>query len=440
MPSIKFAEIKSKTKDAVRSTLFKEFILFSFSTFLVQGSRFTVSVIAAKNLGPSTWGIWQLLYLILAYSSIFHLGITNGMNREIPILSGREDDQTINTIRSISFGTVLLAGIIAGAAIFGSSKLIEDGQIHIPLKFMILLLVAYLIYTYLEVYLRSSGWFNHMSQQQIFFSITFLALVTPAVLKFHLNGYILSQAAVILLTILFIFKITPVRLQIKFDLRESFRLIKIGFPIMIGMILFTFMMTADRWVIATFLNLNELGYYSLSIMVLRGLTLIPRVISQQIFPRLAKTWGSTSKYEDLTKWIRVHIVMCLCLTTPVILLAFLFFPLLVRNYMPEFVPGITAMKISLIVPFFFGLSTVFVNLLNTIGKQLQLMLIRGAALLFDIVLNIIFVKMGLGINGIALGTALTFVLYYLAVAAFGKSAIRSVQQKNYLKQIKTANV
>ncbi len=170
MPTINFAEIKSKTKDAVRSSLFKEFILFSFSTFLVQGSRFTVSVIAAKNLGLSTWGIWQLLYLILAYSSIFHLGITNGMNREIPILSGREDDQTINTIRSISFGTVLLAGIIAGAAIFGSSKLIEEGQIHIPLKFMILLLMPYLIYAYLEVYLRSSGWFNHMSQQQFFFS------------------------------------------------------------------------------------------------------------------------------------------------------------------------------------------------------------------------------------------------------------------------------
>ena len=236
----------------------------------------------------------------------------------------------------------------------------------------------------------------------------------------------------ILLTILFIFKITPVRLQIKFDLKESLHLIKIGFPIMIGMILFTFMITADRWIIATFLNLKELGYYSLSIMVLRGLTLIPRVISQQIFPRLAKTWGSTSNYEDLTKWIRINMVMCLCLTTPVVLL--------VRNYMPEFIPGITAMKIGLIVPFFFGLSTVFANLLNIIGKQLELMLIRGAALLFDIVLNIIFVKMGLGINGIALGTALTFGLYYLAVAAFGKSAIKSVRQKHTLKHIKTASV
>ena len=50
--------------------------------------RFIVALIAARKLGPATWGTWQLLYLILAYSSFIHLGVINGMNREIPVLNG----------------------------------------------------------------------------------------------------------------------------------------------------------------------------------------------------------------------------------------------------------------------------------------------------------------------------------------------------------------
>ena len=50
--------------------------------------RFIVALIAARKLGPATWGTWQLLYLILAYSSFIPLGVINGMNREIPVLNG----------------------------------------------------------------------------------------------------------------------------------------------------------------------------------------------------------------------------------------------------------------------------------------------------------------------------------------------------------------
>jgi O-antigen/teichoic acid export membrane protein len=96
--------------------------------------------------------------------------------------------------------------------------------------------------------------------------------------------------------------------------------------------------------------------------------------------------------------------------------------------MPEFGPGITAMKISLAVPVFFGLATVFVNMLTIVDRQFQLMLIRATVLVINIGLNIVFVKNGYGINGVALGTAVSFALYYLAVFFLGKSVLRKMSQ------------
>lgn len=410
------------------SPMSKEFILYASSTVLVQVTRFGVSLFAAKTVGLSAWGVWQMLYLLLAYSSIFHLGITSGMNREIPLLSGRGDHHKIDEIKGVTFGTVLLVCLATSILIFASSFLLTGFVSTSVMRVMALLFTTYVVYNFIEVYLRSSALFIELSKQRFIFSIAFLIIVTPAVSIFKLEGYICSQALVILLTVAFILKRQPLRTKPRLDFTEVRRLVKIGFPIMIGFIIFTFMSTADRWIIATFLNIEQLGYYSLSIITIQGVMMIPVVITQQIFPRMAKTWGQTSDSKDLIKWVRTHSTINLGLLIPMTLLIYFMMPIFVEFYMPEFGPGITAMKISLAVPVFFGLATVFVNMLTIVDRQFQLMLIRVAVLAINIVLNIVFVKNGYGINGVALGTTVSFALYYLSVFFLGKSVLRIMSQ------------
>jgi len=58
----------------------------------------------------------------------------------------------------------------------------------------------------------------------------------------------------------------------------------------------------------------------------------------------------------------------------------------------------------------------FVNFLNTVGKQVYYMAVQGFAVLVNPGLNITFVRMGLGINGVALGTAITYTTYSAVLA------------------------
>jgi O-antigen/teichoic acid export membrane protein len=79
---------KTQNLSSLESSLFiKEFLLFGLSSILYQGSRFVVNLGVAKILGPSTYGLWNMLNLILLYGSVIHLGVINAMNRDVPLFN-----------------------------------------------------------------------------------------------------------------------------------------------------------------------------------------------------------------------------------------------------------------------------------------------------------------------------------------------------------------
>jgi len=417
------------------SHLFKEFLLFSSSTFFLQTARFGVALIAAKKLGPATWGVWQLLYLILAYSSFIHLGVINGMNKEIPILNGRGDQKSVSLIKAISLGSVLVSSIMAGLVIFIIALTTDTVPAAVQLRWMPILLIVYLLHQYLDAYLRSDKLFRYASMQKLFFTVAFPTVVIPLVVAIKLPGYIIGQSIAIFLTCLFIIKTSPVSLGLRFNVTESIRLIRIGFPIMTTGLLYALMMTVDRVIISAFLTMQQLGYYSLSILVMGSLTLIPMVVSQQIYPRMAETWGRTSKYKELTPWIRRQLLMSIGLSVPMIIAAYIILPPLVKHFLVEYTPGITAMKISFAAPLFLGLSSAFANFLKTIDKQVYLLLFQVLAVCFNIILNIMFIRVGFGINGVAIGTTIAFILHSLLLAGFGKLVQKKFEQGSYVISI-----
>jgi O-antigen/teichoic acid export membrane protein len=213
---------------------------------------------------------------------------------------------------------------------------------------------------------------------------------------------------------------SPIRLRLRFNLAETIRLLKIGFPIMTAGILYALMMTVDRVIISTLLTMQQLGYYSLSILVMGSLTLIPMVVGQQIYPRMAEAWGRTSTCKELAPWIRRQIIMSIGLTAPMIVAAYIILPLIVEQFLVDYIPGITAMKITLVAPLFWGLTSAFGNFLNTVNKQTYLLLFQALAVCLNIILNAMLIQLGLGITGVAIGTTTAFVMHSLLLTVFGK--------------------
>ena len=411
---------------SLKSSLFvREFLLFASSTILYQGSRFVVNLGAARILGPTTFGLWNMLNLILAYSSVIHLGIINGMNRDVPHFKGKGDLRKVREIRQVTLGFMSLSTFVASIGIAVVALFIENLSLRASLQFTGLLLLCTQIYSYLQIYLKSDRRFNQMSYQQFAFAGILPMVAIPLVMMHKLPGFVLGQSVATLTISLFIIKVIPFDFRPKLHVQETIRLIKVGFPIMAAGLLYGILTTADRWVIISFLGVEQLGYYSLAIMVMGFLTLVPIVIAQQIYPRMAEAYGQASNYDALKKWLVRQVIMGVGVTFPLIVGTYFIFPPGVQRFLPAYVPGIAAMKTILIGPLFLPIAGGCGNFLNTVNKQVYNMAVQGFAILIDVALNITFVKMGLGINGVALGTALTYMSYSLILALVTIRIIRS---------------
>lgn len=134
------ATIKTQGFISVKNSLFvREFLLFSSSTILYQGSRFLTALGAAKILGPGIYGLWNMLNLILTYGRLAHLGVINAMNRDVPLFKGKRDFQKVEEIRRASLGFMSLSTIVATAGIAVSALFVENSMLRSSLQVMTLL-------------------------------------------------------------------------------------------------------------------------------------------------------------------------------------------------------------------------------------------------------------------------------------------------------------
>ena len=413
---------------ARRSPLFREFLLFALSTVLLQASRFGVNLFAAKRLGPETFGFWYVLNLALAYGGLAHLGVINAMNRDVPVFRGKGDAAKVRLIQSVSVGVLLVSTVVAGVVMVVSLAFLE----HIPrapLAALIALFVVTQPYFFLQVYLKSDGQFERLSFQQLLLALLFPLGVVPLTIGYGLSGFIVGQALVTLLISLFVLRTWTFHLRPVFNVQETLRLIRVGLPIMLVGLMYTLLTTADRWVITALLDVKRLGYYSLAIMVLGVLSLIPLVIAQQMYPRMAEAWGRTNDARDVLRWALRQTGMALAFTAPLILVLYFAAPPLIKTFLPAYAEGVAPVKIILFGPLFLALSGGFANLLNTLDKQVYYLVVQAAALVVNVGLNIMFVREGMGISGVALGTTLTYALYGLALVAVSLRLVRSPKLK-----------
>jgi len=139
---------------------------------------------------------------------------------------------------------------------------------------------------------------------------------------------------------------------------------------------------------------------------------------------MAEVWGRTGRVSEVMVWVRRQVMMSAGITIPVVALVLLAATPFVTRFLPDYVPGIGAMKIIVIGPLFLALAAGFGNLLNVLNRQVWYLVIQGCALLLNVTLNVILVKSGLGISGVATGTTITYALYGTVLVIAGSAIAR----------------
>ncbi|WP_169311146.1 oligosaccharide flippase family protein [Thermodesulfatator indicus] len=402
--------IGTKLKNRERKFL-KETFWYSLTTISFQFSRFFCFFVAAKILGPKQYGWWSLLSLFLLYRGITHFGVIPAMNREIPFFIGKKDFDRVNKIRSVTFSYLLVFSFLSVVVFLFSVLLIKDRLLKCALISMVILFFATQLYHYFQVYLKSSIQFKIMSLQQMLFSVSLPLIVIPLTIKYKLLGFILGQALVIFVICLYIKKKICFRPVIDFDKKELIRLIKIGFPIMLVALFYGLFTSADRWIISAYMDSESLGFYSLGLLVGNSLFLLPRSLAEQIYPRMVKSFGEYGNLRILVILKFKQLFLSLVIVIPLAILICIFFPIVVEIFLPSYLPSIEVIKIIVVGFVFLTIANSFGVFLLSINKQIIYLFVTLFSVVLNIILSIMFVKFGYGIVGVALGSAISYLIF-----------------------------
>ncbi|HMQ30869.1 MAG TPA: oligosaccharide flippase family protein [Chloroflexaceae bacterium] len=382
-----------------------EFLAFSGSLLALQGSRFVVSVIAAADLGAATYGYWNILSLVLLYGLYLQLGVLNGMGRDVPYYIGRGDAQRNEHILAVSWSVALVSGVVGAALTLAAS--FWYAEVRTALQLLGMTLVAQVLFQYFQFRLRAELRFAEMGWLQ-FATAVALPLWYFLARPWGLAGFVAAQGLATASGVFLAARLVGFRPLFVLDRVETARLVRVGFPIMAAGILFSLLTTVDRWVILGFLGVEQLGYYTLSILCLSLIGLFPQMVTSQMYPRLARRYGETNSVPALRRPLLLQGLLAFGITLPVVIVTYLSLPLLTTHLLPQYTQGVAPARLVLLGMLSLPISGTIGNFLNVIGRQWWFMLVQLGGICVQLLAGVLFVQWGWGLGGVALAAVVTY--------------------------------
>jgi len=405
--------------DSGRKVIFRQTFQLSASTVVLQVSRFAKNLLLAGILGPAYFGLWNGLQVFITYGMNAHLGVLQAMGREIPLSRGSGAEHRIPDLANAALtaslvlsalGAVLTAG--AGFAMAGLSV----GPL--PPLLLIPVIITQMVFLFGQSLLRAEDEFGLLSGTLAITAALELGLTIVCVSLFGFSGVLaglaLSQAIGAFVS-LRRKRQYPLRITVDFTVMRE--LLRIGFPIMLTILGYFVLTTVDRLFIIAYVGSAELGYYALGSLAITALGYIPIAVNQVMYPKFAMRFGETGDPAALAGYLRVPAITIAHGMGLVLGIAGLSLPL-VTLVLPEYIPGITSARILLAGFFFIAITGSSANLLLTINKQFQYVAILAAAIALVISLDITALVLDFGIEGVAVATAATNLLYAIVLIQF----------------------
>jgi O-antigen/teichoic acid export membrane protein len=387
---------------------------YFFSTLFVQAVGMIRSIVIPILFSPAQLGVWNLMNVIIGYGGHAHLGLLHGMNKMIPFLKGQGKVEKLRNTKNTIFWTNLFIGISSGCLLLVISFVVPPTY-AVYVQIVSIIVFVEQIFNYLSSLLRAESNFDVLIRGINIFSLLSTILVVGAAFSFtnRLLGALIGLTGSFALASFYWIYNSGSRFSFKIHavlIRESFML---GFPLLIIGFLNTFFMSVDRWIITKYLNITAVGYYSIAVMASSLLATIPSSVSNVLYPRMLEQFAVNPEPKAMKNLLigplrATSVVMLLLIS-----LATIGLPLLIRLFLPKYLPSIPIIEILIPSSFFLSITAVPGFYLISVDKQRYQIILIIFATLFSLLSDFILFSCGYGVIGIALGTAVGYLIYGL---------------------------
>lgn len=324
-------------------------LLYAGSSVATAIAQLVAGLLVIKWVVPEELGLWQTVRLSQTYAFILLAGINNGLSRELPFFLGKGDQTFSNRLAatalfctSLANGVVLLSGIGCAIAFAGRGAHL----VYAILAVMLLIVVSF-YQNILLVTFRSKDSFNKLTIVQLVEAGLSLATV-PMVYFFHYEGMLCRTVVISVIVVWIMYVFRPMRVTMRLDREALKQLLKTGLPIFGLDYIRNSANTLDRMVLLNVGGVKDVGFYTLAMISLSTLQVLPQSLASYIYPRMTYKFGQKGDARALWGYGLKFVLLAVTLTGLAALCGWLVLPYFVPAFVPKYMEGLKAAEIILV--------------------------------------------------------------------------------------------
>lgn len=418
-------------KKAIIMHIFKYASAQYFSQFI----GFFNAVLMRRFLGPVYMGTYSLLKVILEYGSYTSVGTDTTLCYKLPMLRGQGNEEGASRMNKTIFNFVMTTSFVYALSIFIYALILRETyspEMFIGLIVISVLILIQRISSYYINVLRSYKDFHILSIIIVFEAVTNLLLTVSVVGKFKIYGLYAALIIMPILTIICIRFLTKQRFKFSFDFKGIVAHIKFSVPLFINDGLNLILYSIDRIMITGMLGLEQLGFYSIALMVRTYGGGIATNFSVVIQPYFMESIGRKDSVETAQKYIIISSMVTAYMMSFILSCIYIIATPFIYYILPKFIPGLAAMRIFLVVTFFLTMVQYYYDYLVSQSKQAKVVPCTIIAIIISFILNYIMIKKGFGITGVAASTAIGAIISFIMISI---CALAQMQKKHILRSL-----
>lgn len=393
-------------------SLFNNLKKFLFGNSIKAISGLFSGYFFALILGPSLYGIWQTAKVFIGYGSFINLGIPYTFQRDYPtLIKNNKKEESIALRKSLigfSFITFPLMALVILIVFFSYD--FDNNYFRFALLAVALWFIISLPGSIGTVINKVVNDYKSVSRAEIIFGLGLLTII-PFVYYFGFYALISGFLLVTLVHSIYYYRHKPFDYGFKVDFKIIRYLIKISFPIFLLHISVAVFSSIDRLIIANNLGFEEVGLYSLSSFLSQPITLIVSSSSIVLFTYLNEKYGAKNDTKLIDKHVFIPQNFFSNILPPLIGFGLLLLPFIVEFFLPKYKEGVIAAQINIFSIFFYALAGFAANALFVLNKQKLSALSFAIAGIIKTVGSFIAIKLGYGIEGVAVFSLTGYFIY-----------------------------
>lgn len=307
-------------------------------------------LLVARFLGPAETGLFRSFTIPLTYLTFLHMGTFDGLWRQIPYYIGKKMPEKVDAMASAAGAwNVIISIIVSFGFLCCAVNRLYRSDFFGVLGWVTQAICCWAVFYggYLGATYRTLHHFVVLARIQMIQSILNFGMVfLLPFLRFY--GLCARAAFPCILGVWLFQQNRPLKIRLRFDLKELSDVVKIGLPFSFWGSLYTSVWLATENALMLYYGgVTALGLFSVAIAMREGMNTLPHSVYQVLTPRVITAFARDGSVRNANIRVMGLTAALTGFMALVVIGVSLLLDVVVPIAIPKYVAGIALMKISL---------------------------------------------------------------------------------------------